>query len=466
MKWPAFAFAASLGILQAATAATPADYAYLFPIDTQAAAASSAWRIELTPAVYAWAQDAGLRDIEIFNAANQPVAFARNAADTKPSAQEHRAALPALALPAAASAPATGDLRLIIDRDAAGRLRRIDAGEQAAAASRARDWLLDASAVDRPIDDILLDWSAPASGVVARFSIEASDDLQNWHGLGNATVLALEQDGAHLERHELALGGVRAKYFRLRRLDDGPDLDGLAASAHSTERGHASPARAWLRADAVAASSDTDNTPGVERFQYTLPAALPVDRARIELASDNALAALLIATRNPSSPHAQWIEQTRLTAFRLRQGDELIHNDDIELRAVGRVREFRLESRTPLAAAPLLSLGYRPDAIVFLAEGDGPYTLAVGSLRARHPDYPVEAALASLRAKLGNDWQPPQAALGSAKISAGDAALRAPPAPLPWRRWILWGVLIAGAALVGGFALSLLRNARRDDNRG
>ena len=59
-------------LVRSASAAAPSDYAYLFPIDTSAAAASgsSAWRIDLTPDVYAWVQDPALRDIEVFNAAN------------------------------------------------------------------------------------------------------------------------------------------------------------------------------------------------------------------------------------------------------------------------------------------------------------------------------------------------------------------------------------------------------------
>jgi hypothetical protein len=75
----------------------------------------------------------------------------------------------------------------------------------------------------------------------------------------------------------------------------------------------------------------------------------------------------------------------------------------------------------------------------------------------------VEPALASLRASLGKDWQPPLASLGAPKASAGDAALHAPPPPLPWRRWLLWGVLVAGAALIAALSLSLLRGVKRGE---
>ncbi|MEO6688495.1 MAG: DUF3999 family protein, partial [Dokdonella sp.] len=160
----AFAFLPALVVASPALAGTPADYAYTFPIETPATAAnSSAWRIDLTPAVYAWTRDASLRDLEVFNAAGAPVPFARFTTPIDTTRREQRAALPLLDLPATASPTSASDLRLIIDRDADGHLRRIDAGEKTPvdAKSAVRDWVLDASGFDRAIDGIVLSWSAP-----------------------------------------------------------------------------------------------------------------------------------------------------------------------------------------------------------------------------------------------------------------------------------------------------------------
>ncbi|MBO9664324.1 DUF3999 domain-containing protein [Dokdonella sp.] len=445
--------------LRVAAAATPADYAYTFPIETSppasgGAGTSSAWRIELTPEAYAWVQDADLRDLAVFNAANQPVPVARIRSAPAALTREHLLALPTLALPAAAATSNGNDLRLVIDRDADGRLRRIDAGEQAAANARPRDWLIDATALDRAVDGFALDWSAPTSGVSARFAVAASDDLQSWRDLGTAGVVALERDGVRIDRREFAVAPTRARYFRLHRLDDGAELDGLSVQARSTERTQNESPRSWLRAEPAAASDTPDG------FDYALPARLPADRARVELANDNALAQLTLLARGDDA--ATWRPLAQFDAYRLRQGEGIVRNDDVELPPGPPLRTFRIRSRTPLAAAPQLTLGYRADAFVFLAEGAGPYTLAVGSRSAHRPDYPVDTALASLRTTLGRDWQPPTATLGAARVSAGDVALRAPEPPLPWQRWLLWAVLVAGAAAVGGFALSLLREKKQD----
>jgi len=455
------AAALSLCIAQVAAANTPADYAYAFPIETStpyANAGNSAWRVDLTPAVYRWVQDANLRDIEIFNAAQHPVPMGLVAGTPTTTAREEHATLPALAVPAPAGASSASDLRLVIDRDADGRLRRIDAGEQKPSAQPGRDWIVDASRFDHAIDTIALTWSEPATGVVARFGIEASNDLEHWQNAGGATVLALEQDGAKLERRDIPLGGVRAKYLRLHRTDDGPALKDLRVEARAVEHTRAMPAREWIGGDRAAPAEPAP--PGVTRFDYALPAPLPVDVVRIALASDNALARITLFARLSDAPEAVWTRIATQTAFRLRQGNDVLRNDDIAIQLARRAKAFRIESANAIAEAPDLMLGYRPDSVVFLAEGAGPYTLAVGSASARHADYPVDAALTSLRASLGKDWQPPPAALGQAKASGGEAVLKAAPPPVPWRRWVLWAILVGGAALIAGLAMSLLRGAK------
>jgi Protein of unknown function (DUF3999) len=453
-------------LAHAARANSPADYAYTFPIETTAQATSgesSAWRVELTPEVYRWVQDADLRDVEVFNAERQPVPFARIALELAATAREQIAMLPVLDLPASTQSPAAGDLRLVIDRDADGRLRRIDAGEQSKPARASRDWLLDASHVEHAIDSLVLSWRAPASGIVAHFAIDASEDLQNWRGVGDATVLLLEQQGARLERRDIALGGVHAKYLRLHRLDDGEAIVDLHVEAHSLELSRAAPARKWIDATSTPTPPGETAPAGTTRFDYSLPSALPIETARIELASDNALAPITLLARADDASGASWLHIGTLTAFRLRQRDDTLHNGDIDMQNVRRLRDFRIDSTTTIAKPPRLSLGFRPDSVVFLAEGNAPFLLAAGSVRTHHADYPIQPALASLRASLGKDWQPPVATLGVARVAAGDAALRAPPPPFAWRRWLLGAILLAGAVLIAVFALSLLRGAKRTE---
>ncbi|HZF97495.1 MAG TPA: DUF3999 family protein, partial [Pseudoxanthomonas sp.] len=42
-------------------------------------------------------------------------------------------------------------------------------------------------------------------------------------------------------------------------------------------------------------------------------------------------------------------------------------------------------------------------------------------------------------------------------VLAGDAALAPAPAQRDWKSWLLWVLLVGGAALVAWFAISLLK---------
>jgi hypothetical protein len=78
----------------------------------------------------------------------------------------------------------------------------------------------------------------------------------------------------------------------------------------------------------------------------------------------------------------------------------------------------------------------------------------------------MATALAPLRAKFGEDWQPPLASLGPRQTLQGDRALVARPSEAilrDWRTWLLWAVLVGAAALIGGLALKLLRSPARTD---
>ncbi len=317
----------------------------------------------------------------------------------------------------------------IIDRDAQGRLRRIDAGEQSPASTHERRL---AARRER-----IRSRDRSHRAVVARARVRHRRALRRsmraticrtWRNSGTATVLALEQQGARLERREIPLGGVRAKYLRLRRTRR-RQRDRRTARRSALGRAHARAARTRMgrrRAESdacgrtrAARQSRASTTRLQRRFRSTSRASSSPATTRSRRSA--------VRTHVGRGIDAVDSTSAALTAFRLRQGDETLRNDDIDIRSAQRLREFRIESATRARrSAATSTLGYRPDSLVFLAEGSGPYVLAVGSAQARHAEYPIEPALASLRASLGKDWQPPVAKLGAAQTSGGDNAMRTP----------------------------------------
>ena len=155
-----------------------------------------------------------------------------------------------------------------------------------------------------------------------------------------------------------------------------------------------------------------------------------------------------------------WFQaRPEIAARVIRPDGEVVTNDEQHLTPRGRFREFRLEARTPVSDAPHVSVGYVPARFVFLAEGKQPWALAVGHLHARTAVWPIETALATMRASLGDNWEPPLAELGAPEQRAGEEAYREPPPETPWKKYVLWAVLLVGALTIAGFALTLLREA-------
>ena len=478
------AVALSAGLLATAFAAVAAqpeasratgDYAYRWPLKTEGQ--NAAWQFELTPEVYAALIDPELGDFVVLNADGQAVPVARLTVDPSTRPGVAQAPLPVFALPRRAGAVGGGDdLALRLERDASGRLRllQVDMGASATSSTMATsapaapapiDYVMDADLgrdPQRPATVDRLDLRWPEAGDIhARFAVEGSDDLEHWQALVDAAaVVSLRRDGSVLQRRDIALPPTSLRYLRLRQLDGDP-VPGLQVTARRTRGGVSPPQWRRLRADFVDTAPDAFGKGHL--YRYRLPAKLPVGRVGVTLGADNATAEVIVDAQNGGVPGDEaWTPIGRTLLFRLQQNGLRIDNEDYALTAPIAAREWRLRSPIALNPAPVMEVAYLPDRFVFLAQGNGPYTLAAGSRDARRDPLPVEQALAPLRSRLGADWSPPVATLGARSEAAGTQAYAEKPTPPDWRRWLLWAFLVVGAAIVGGFALSLLRSRKAE----
>src|SRR5690606_16565969 len=122
-----------------------------------------AYRLELPVAVYAELADPALRDLVVFNAAGEPVPFSRIDVE-RPAAAPASQPVPWFALPLADARVDAESLSLLVERDADGRLRRIDAAlPERASTARPQAWLLDLSGRAAPVERIVLTWPGDGS---------------------------------------------------------------------------------------------------------------------------------------------------------------------------------------------------------------------------------------------------------------------------------------------------------------
>lgn len=468
------ALAAAALLTLAASAATPDDYGYAWPIEVPRGA--GAYAIELSPSIYARLTDRNLRDFEVFdaNGAGVPVAAAhvlpRSAPPPASVALDERVALPWFAL--AGEPGATGDdVTLRVERDADGRLRAAatdirhasSRGEVAAGA-----WVVDATALVttdrvRPVIAFELGWDEPAaSATQLPLRVSGSNDFERWQPLGQGTLVDLRRDGSErLVRRRIAFAAeARYRYFRFEPAGSRHSLPINAFEAVVSERTAAVPTRHEVALAAVEVVGDAAAMPGSSVHRYRLAGPIPLERLAIELPPGASVAQLAIKSRDAAE--ASWQLRAAFTAFRVEVDGVPVAQDPVDV-TVTRDREWRVEASPPLAAAPKVVGYYRADRYVVIEQGGGPYTLAAGSGVARRVDYPLDAPIAALRARFGESWQPRAVAIGAERLSAGEGALARPVPRASRERWLLWGVLIGGAAVLVVIVLKLLAEPRRRD---
>ena len=450
---------ALIALLVLPVQAAETDYAFAWPLKTSGDA--SIWQVELTPAMLAASRDPQLADIDVFNAAGVAVPVSWLPVDLAAIALSDTVGLPLFAVPATDTRTAPDAVHLRLQRDADGHLRALDVDVDVDSIATApdRDLILDASTAVRDggrLDRLLFDWPASTSDLRLRIAVDASDDLENWRNqVSAATVLQLRRDGTELVRRAIDLNPPASlPYWRLRFLD-GVAPQGLEVRA---ERIAASaqprPQRQWIEIEGHADASPSDHSV----HEYSTGAPLAVQALEIALSDDNSVATLQISSR--ADPGEPWRTRGGITAFRLRDGASALVNDPLQLPSEERASDWRIESRPALTIAPQLRVGYRPGRLVFLAQGEAPYRLAVGSATQRRSEAPVSAALIEIRQHNGGDWQPPLASSGERADISGNAAYAKPTPALPWKSWLLWAVLLLGAIVVSSFALSLLRQPK------
>ena len=427
------------------------DYARQWPLDLQTPDAG-AYRVTLDREIYRSATLPSLRDIDVRNAAGGVVPAALFSAEQPLAHASRQQALPWFPLPRGQAAPGR-DITLISERGADGSVRRVEArvGESAGTGEEpaANAWLIDASQIDTRIVALHLDWPARTSAVDVAYRVEGSDDLRDWRTLQpRAQLLDLTRDGQRLQQRRIQLDG-QAKYMRLSPLQPNAVLP---LAGVSVELAAPAAAETW-QWEALHGREVVDN--GRTYYQFTLDGRFPIARADVAL-DGNAAGEWTLESRDADD--AAWQRRAGpWVAFQVGAGEGGERSAEQSFAGVVRDLQWRLSSRAPVNGVPVLRLGYQPEVMVFLAQGQPPFALLAGSARATRADAPLAQLVDAIRMRRGVDWQPAAATLGPPVELAGAQALQPAPLQRDWKSWLLWGLLVLGAAVVAGFAASLLR---------
>lgn len=442
----------------AATAGQRSDYAQEWPLRL-ARDDGGAFRVVLSEAIYRAAHTPDLADIEVFNAAGEPLPATLLGPEGARAQEWPRQMLPVpwFLLPPARTGAAT-DWNVRTERDTSGRVLRIDATlPGGGSVPVAPELLLDLSQVGTPLAALQLEWPDTASTFQTSVALSGSDDLQHWHHLDSSLLADLRNGDEHLRRDRIAIGGEhRFRYLRLAATSgELPPLSGVRAEAAPPPP---EPEWRWLSLDGQA---DQEN--GQTFYRYAVAARIPTLQLDVRAGSGNSVASWSVRSRDDEQ--LPWrMRAGPWTGYRVASGDSVENSSPQFIAGSVRDRYWRVDAAPPPNAPPTLLLGYRPEVLVFLAQGPAPYTVAAGSARARRHDAPIATLLDALRRRHGSDWKPYPAIPETGRTVSGSDALIAAPAPArppDWRSLLLWVVLVGGTLLVVAMALSLLRPARR-----
>jgi len=400
-----------------------------------------------------------LGDLRVLNAKGEavPLAFVGEAVPEREKPVNVR--LPQFAVTTLApSTAASGRVEIHVRTSPDGTLRYVESRSPTARAltmiPRPAAYLLDASKVEFPVGALVFDWEVKQGAEIVKVNVEASDDLQGWRTVASrAALVRLEQAGQSLGQNQVALRGVKARYYRITW--DGSPFVLKAVDAESAPKNARQQDPRKVTTATATRTKDGD-------FVYDLGARLPVEAIRVVFPDVNSVAPFDIAVRDARGlpptgtgfENGAWRTVTSATFYRIsRQGVE-IASQPLEI-GVQSAREWRLHPQVKSAGdgqPPTLEAQWRPAELVFVAKGEGPFALAFGDKDARATAIPVSSLIPNY--ERGAERKLPMATVG--------AVTTAPPPPPPAqlfgqspKKLALWAVLIGAVLLLAFMAYRL-----------
>lgn len=423
-----------------ACAITPQDFAYGMRLETHEIA--PAYRLALPLPVYSGVVNSNLFDLRVFNAKNEvvPYEIRRPKATTEIGTPAHLPIFPLRGDPS----EALSALRVSIQSgDASFDLK---SPGNVSTPSAVHAYILDARRLNASISALELEWPEDAADFAGLLDIEASDDLSSWRAVASSVPIAnLRADKERLIEKRAEFRATRAKYWRLSWVrGDAPFL--LSAALAERARTFVEAKRSSLTIEGAPVASKRGE------FTFDVGASAPVDRINIELPQANSVATISVFSRTDAKEI--WRAVARQGFYRLDGSGGEMRNAALRT-DIDSDRYWLLRFEKPEDVGegiPRLHIEWIPHELVFLARGDGPYSLAYGSATAGR----AETYLAHVIPKL----QLATAYPSSPTDVGGAARRRAPAPPLSWKPAVLWTALALGVAVLGWMAFRLSRQLR------
>ncbi|MDK9708562.1 MAG: DUF3999 domain-containing protein [Desulforhopalus sp.] len=448
--------------LQAAFAGTqevrPDDFAAGYYLEVTSP--GPLYSLELPLDVYRTVRRPDLGDIRVFNGAGEVVPHSLRDVAVPPEAVRKKASVPFFPLFENTANPGQSDLAMQVVRNSSGTIVSINADPKPGAGGpQTTSYLLDLSGLKTPVGELDVHWIAGQGSPVYAVTVQHSSDLQRWIPLvANAPLADLQHGGARVEKRNIILPYGPQKYLRLTWQGGTPlvlnRVDAVSPIVPSRQP------RQW---DDLG-SGVVDTGEKVPALNYKTSLRLPVSSAQMVFFDKNPTARIALQSRPTDKD--PWHTRCEQVFYKLSFTASEVRNEpcvfqpttDTLWRAVVREDGAGIGSRQQI---PTLQLGWNPSELVFIGRGEPPFLLAFGSAGLEQQDRgDSTVVLQALNAGPANQGIG-SARLGSRRELGGERALKSLPPPPPWKKWLLWGVLVAGVACLAGMARSLIKEMNK-----
>ena len=429
------------------------DYAYAFALTITDN--TEFFELDVPLDVYRSVSDPSLRDAGVYNTNGQPVPRIFEHPAGAENDIEEQVTLGAVPLHADVSEQPE-QLRLLLQQAGAGinlKLESLEAGETTADRPL-KAYIVDTRDLEHEIVALIFSWPKQSQGFIGRVTVEHGENLQHWRRLGNASLAALEYDETRIVQNRVELSAKVSDYLRIswRNMPDNWKLD--AVTGIYTSQGH-SATRDTVTLDSTAQGDSN------REFIFDVGGYPPVDRVKLLLAGDNVVIRASIFSRQNDKD--RWRLAHKGLFYNISRQGESLQSNPARV-AVSRASQWKVKLDSGVTTDPVrIQLGWRPDRLVFVAQGSPPFELVAGRAQDRLQQFPQKAILGdrSIFRMLRESGQAGVATLGAREMRAGPDRLEVA-ATKPWRVALLWGGLIGAVLLVAWLVYSLMRDMCKD----
>jgi hypothetical protein len=427
------------------------DYAWGFPIETGESA--SFYSVELPLEVNQSVTNPALRDAGVYNGDGSPVPrmFAQAGDEREPI--ERSNPLPTLPLFETVERRPDED-GLVIEREGDSTQFKFDLGDllEPAEDQRLVEYIVDTRQTDDIPVALDLVWAQMEPGFMGRVMVDGGNDLQIWSLIGSAVVAYLREDAASIEQRRVRLRRGDFDFLRL-RWEGLPENWRLSQVMGVYVDGTADAVRKFVTLEST--SIDPDDGGRI----FTLGGAPMVDQVRIVLPVPNTVISASIFFWGER--REQWITAGHGSYHHIIRDNNAVMSNPLSIKKA-RTSQFKVVvTRGPADVELQLEVGWRPDKLLFLAQGQPPFTLAAGSADDETSQYPQHRIFGdrSLAALAESNGGVVAASLGPRYQLGGPDRLVATRS-INWRTLLLWFGLILGVVFVGFMASKTIRELR------